>query len=459
MTKNLTEGKPFPLIVSFTVPVLLGYLFQQFYNITDTVIVGKCLGVQALAAVGSTGAVSFLIIGFAMGICSGFAIPVAQRFGARDYATMRRYIANLIYLGVAISLVMAALTVAFCRPLLRLMQTPADIVERATAYISIIFAAIPLIFLYNMTASIIRSLGDSKTPVFFLVLSSLLNIALDLVFILVCHWDVQGAALATIIAQGISGIACLCYMRKKFEIIRAIGDERKLSPRHCATLCGVGIPMGLQYSITAIGSVILQTSVNGLGSQAVAAVTAGGRMSMFFCTVFDALGTTMATYGGQNTGAFKLDRLNAGVRDSMVLASVYSVLVFFIYLFFGQHLVTLFISGASTAEATSLIHDAKLFLVLNASSYVLLAAVNIYRFMIQGMGFSVFAILAGVMEMIARAVMGVCIVPRFGMVAAGLASPFAWVLADLFLVPAFYHCKHKLQRQVAHSETRGYHGQ
>ncbi|MCR5725637.1 MAG: MATE family efflux transporter [Treponema sp.] len=441
MTKNLTEGNPFSLIINFSVPVLLGYLFQQFYSVTDTIIVGKSLGVQALAAVGSTGSVSFLIIGFVVGVCSGFAIPVAQRFGANDFSTMRRYITNIAFLTVLFSIIMTVLTVIYCRPLLLLMQTPPDIVDRAVDYIRIIFAGIPLIFLYNMTASIIRSLGDSRTPVYFLVLSSVLNIALDLIFILICKWDVVGAALATVISQGIAGIACLIYMISHYKEVHPQADERTINARHCAALCSVGIPMGLQYSITAIGSVILQASVNGLGSGAVAAITAGARMSMFFCPVFDALGTTMATYGGQNTGALKFDRLKAGVRDSMIIASIYSVAVFFLFLLAGQYFIMLFVSGSET----KIIQDAKLFLVANASCYILLAAVNIYRFMIQGMGFSVFAILAGVMEMIARALMGMYMVPHFGFISACLGSPFAWVLADIFLIPAFYWCLHRLR--------------
>jgi putative MATE family efflux protein len=441
MTKDLTEGNPFSLILGFSVPVLLGYLFQQFYNVTDTIIVGKSLGVQALAAVGSTGAVNFLIIGFVMGVCSGFAIPVAQRFGAKDYTTMRRYIANTVYLCVVFSLGMAVLTVVFCRPLLLLMQTPEDIVDRADAYIRIIFAGIPLIFLYNMVSGIIRALGDSKTPVYFLVLSSVLNIVLDLIFILVCGWDVQGAALATVISQGVSGFACLIYMQKKFDIIRPHRDERRFNLHHCSILCGVGVPMGLQYSITAVGSVILQSSVNVLGSDAVAACTAAGKVSQFFCTVFDALGTTMATYGGQNTGAGRIDRLGTGVRHSMILASIYSVAAFFVYLFFGKYLVMLFMDKSETV----IIRSAWIFLLENSSCYILLAAVNIVRFMIQGMGFSRFAVLSGVFEMIARSLMGIFMVPRFGFISAGLASPFAWLLADCFLIPAFIHCRRKLK--------------
>ena len=443
MTKDLTEGKPLSLILDFSIPVLLGYLFQQFYNVTDTIIVGKCLGVQALAAVGSTGAVNFLIIGFVMGLCSGFAIPVAQRFGAKDFSKMRQYVSNTVYLCAGFGVVMAIVTVIFCKPFLLLMQTPADIVDRADDYIRIIFAGIPLIFLYDMVSGVIRALGDSKTPVFFLVLSSFLNIALDLVFIQCFHWDVQGAALATVISQGISGAACLVYMRKKFDIIRSDATERKFNAHHCKALCKVGVPMGLQYSITAIGSVILQTSVNGLGSNAVASITAAQKVSGFFCSVFDSLGTTMATYGGQNTGAGKLNRLGTGVRDSMIVASIYAVAVFLLYFFFGKYFVMLFMNNADE----TILSNARLYLLENASGYVLLAGVNIIRFMIQGMGFSAFAVFSGVFEMIARMLMGLFMVPHFGFVSAGLASPFAWVLADLFLVPAFYWCRKRLLNQ------------
>ena len=449
MTKNLTEGNPFRLILNFALPVMLGYLFQQCYNLTDTIIVGKCLGVTSLAAVGSTGSINFLIIGFVMGLCSGFAIPVAQRFGAQDFSTMRRYIANTVYLTIFFAVTMAVLTVLFCRPLLTKMQTPSDILDQADSYIRIIFAGIPLIFLYNMTSAIIRSLGDSKTPVYFLILSSIINIILDLVFIIVLGLGVRGAALATIIGQGISGVSCLIYMIKKFDIIRPNREERALSARHCATLCSVGIPMGLQYSITAIGSVILQTSVNMLGSAAVAAITAGQKIAFFFCTVFDSLGTTMATYGGQNTGAGKLDRLSKGVWAAMAIGAVYSLFCLIIYSLFGQYLISIFMSGSEDPAAISgIIANAKLFLVCNAVTYVLLAAVNNFRFMIQGMGFSLFAVIAGILEMFARTLTGLLLVPHFGFAGAVWGSPLAWVFADAFLIPAFYWCKKRLSQRI-----------
>lgn len=442
MTKSLTEGKPFSIILEFSIPVFFGYLFQQFYNVTDTVIVGKALGVGALAAVGATGAVNFLIIGFVVGVCSGFSIPLAQRFGAQDFSAMRKYVANSAYLCIVFSVAMTFVTVVFCKPFLFLMHTPHDIVDAAASYIRIIFGGIPFIFLYNIIAAIMRSLGDSKTPLFFLVFSSLLNIALDLIFILVFSWGIQGAALATVIAQGVAGVVSFFYMRKKYDIIRASVDERKISLTHCKSLCGSGIPMGLQYSITAIGCTILQTAVNGLGSAAVAACTSAEKITMFFATVFDSLGTTMATYGGQNAGAGKLDRLSSGLKSSLIISSVYSMFILLVCVFAGQYFIMLFMD----AGEIEIISRAKLYLTLNVIFYIPLACVNIFRFMIQGMGYSAFAIIAGVMEMIARMFMGMIVVPRLGFVAAGLGSPVAWVAADCFLIPAFIYCKKRLSR-------------
>jgi len=441
MTKDLTDGKPMRLILGFMIPVLLGCVFQQFYTVVDAIIVGKSLGVEALAAVGATGSVNFLIIGFCMGLCGGFSIPVAQRFGAKDYPAMRQYVANARVLCVGFSLVITIVTVVFCRPFLLLMQTPPDIIDRAIVYIRIIFWGIPLTILYNMLSGILRALGDSKTPVFFLVLSSLMNIVLDLLFILVFHLDVAGAALATIISQGLSGFACLFYMKRKFSILNLSSDDRKIRSGHLRTLCANGIPMGLQYSITAIGSVILQTSVNMLGSGAVAAVTAGSRIGLFFCTPFHAMGTTMATYGGQNTGAGKLERLKTGLLDCSLMGLVYSVFACLIMYFFGGQLSLLFLDPG----AQDILNNAHLFLIINSLFYFPLAWVNIFRFMIQGMGFSRFAIFSGVFEMVARMGVAIFIVPIWKFPAVCFASPVAWVLADFFLVPAFLHCYRKLE--------------
>ncbi len=262
----MTTGSPFQLILGFAVPMLLGLLFQQFYSMVDTIIVGKYLGVSALASVGSTSSINFMIIGFCTGVCSGFSIPVAQKFGAGDHHGLRCFVANAGWLSLIFSVVMTLVVCFLCMDILRWMNTPDDIIQGAYDYIFIIFAGIPVTYLYNILAGIIRSLGDSRTPVYFLLLSSVINIFLDLFTILVMGMGVDGAAYATVISQAVSGVLCFFYMRAHFPILKMSEDETRFNLGMIKILCGIGIPMGLQYSITAIGSVILQTAVNGLGS-------------------------------------------------------------------------------------------------------------------------------------------------------------------------------------------------
>lgn len=441
MVKDMTKGSPMKLILGFSVPLLFGFLFQQFYNLVDTVIVGRFLGTNNLAAVGATGSVNFLIIGFCMGICSGFSIPVSHKFGAGDQVGVRRVVANCIWLSAAFAVVMTVLTTLLCRHILIAMKTPDDILDAAYSYIWVIFLGIPVTFLYNMTAGVIRALGDSKTPVIFLVMSSFINIGLDLFFIVNLRWGVQGAAWATVISQGISGLCCLLFMIKKFEMLRIRGEEWRPDRHLIGTLCGMGVPMGLQYSITAIGSVILQSATNTLGSDAVAAVTAAGKISGFLACPFDAMGSTMATYGGQNVGAGKLDRIGQGLKSCILLGAGYSVIALGVSLLFGRPLARLFLDASETA----IIENVRLFLTLATAFYFPLALVNIIRFMIQGVGFPFFAILAGVFEMAARALAGFVLVPVFGFLGSCLGSPIAWIMADAFLIPAYFHVKKKLK--------------
>lgn len=442
MTKDMTQGQPMKLILGFSIPLLFGFLFQQFYSLVDTVIVGRFLGVEQLASVGSTGSVNFLIIGFCMGVCSGFSIPISHKFGAGDYVGLRKFAANCVWLAVIFAAVMTVLTTSLCRQILVLMKTPENIIDGAYSYIWVIFLGIPVTYLYNMLSGIIRAMGDSKTPVIFLVMSSFLNIGLDLFFILNLHMGVAGAAWATVISQGISGICCLLFMIKKFEILHISREEWKPEPQLMGILCGMGIPMGLQYSITAIGSVILQSATNTLGSTAVASVTAASRIGGFLACPFDAMGSTMATYGGQNVGAGKLERVGRGMRACIMLGAGYSVLALIVSLLFGRPLATLFVEGTETV----ILDNVRLFLVLNTLFYFPLALVNIIRFMIQGMGFPRFAILAGVFEMLARAIAGFLLVPVLGFTGVCLGSPIAWVLADAFLIPAYFHVSKKLKK-------------
>lgn len=443
-TKDMTVGSPMKLILGFSIPLLFGSLFQQFYSVVDTLIVGRFLGMKALAGVGATGSVNFLIVGFCMGICNGFAIPVAHKFGAKDYSGMRQIVANCVWLSAAFAVVITTVVSLLCRQILTWMNTPEDIFENAYIYILIIFLGIPATFLYNILSGIIRSMGDSKTPLVFLTISSFLNIGLDMICIINLKMGVAGAAVATVVSQLVSGLLCLFYMIKKFEILRIQKEEWKINPHHMKVLCSMGIPMGLQYSITAIGSVILQTAVNGLGSVAVAAVTAASKVSMFLCCPFDAMGATMSTYGGQNVGAKKLERLGPGLKACSVLGIGYSLIAFVIAYFFGQDLAAFFVD---TAEGTMLA-DAGTFLLVNVSFFIPLAFVNIVRFYIQGMGFSTFAILAGVFEMVARTIAALVLVPHFGFIGVCFASPLAWVFADIFLFPAYVHVRKRLNRMM-----------
>ena len=445
MTKDLTQGSPMGLIVRFALPTLLGMLFQQLYNMVDTMIVGKLLGASALAAVGSTGSINFFVIGFCMGLCGGFAIPVAQRMGANEPSKMRRYVANSAYLAALFSLLLTTATGLLCRTILTVMRTPADIFDNAYTYIFIIFMGIPATILYNLLAGILRSLGDSKTPVVFLALSSFLNIFLDFALILWFDAGVAGAAIATVVSQGISGVACLCYMAKKYPILRMSREERRLDVHSCRVLCTMGIPMGLQYSITAIGSIILQSSVNALGSLYVAAVAAGAKLFQLLACPFDAMGATMATYCGQNVGACKLDRLGRGIRSCTALGLGWSLLVLCAMLAFAPQCAMLFLDP-SEEQLALLVELTARYTVIQVSFYFPLALVNIVRFSIQGMGFSTFAILAGVLEMFARTGVATLLVPIFGYTAACLASPAAWLAADLFLLPASIFCISRLRK-------------
>ena len=442
MEKDLTKGSPFKLIIGFAVPMLLGMLFQQFYNLVDTIIVGKTLGVNALAGVGATGALNFMIIGFCMGVCSGFVIPVAQAFGAGKGAELRKYVFNGYVCSIIFSVVLTVSAVAGCRALLALLRTPLDIFEYSYSYINVIFIGIPTVFLYNIVSGIIRSLGDSKTPVVFLVVSSLINITLDFVFILGMKMGVAGAAWATNVSQLIAGVSCFVYMNRKYDILKGGREDRKLNGRFVRKLCGNGIPMGLQYSITAIGSTILQASVNMLGPVYVAAMTAGGKIFNFTCCPFDALGSTMATYCGQNVGAGKYDRLGKGVMTASIIGWIYSVVSFVVLVFTARYISLLFVNP----EETQIIELTHRFICASALFYVFLTLVNVVRFSIQGMGFSGLAIIAGIFEMAARAFAAVVLVPAIGFDGACLASPLAWVAADIFLVSAFLHCRKTLVR-------------
>ena len=447
MTNDLTRGSPAKQILFFTIPLLIGNLFQQFYSMADTMIVGRTIGVEALAAVGATGSISFLIIGFSQGLTSGFAVITAQRFGAGDMDGVRKSVTSGILLGAGITVILTAVSVPLARPVLELMQTPADIIDGASTYIGWIFAGIPFVFLYNMVSAIMRALGDSKTPLYFLVLTSAVNIVLDLVLIINFNMGVLGAAVATDVSQAISGVISLIYLIKKFKILHMTRDEWKYSRSTCRRLSAMGLPMGLQCTITAVGGVIMQWAVNGLGSSVVAAITAAGKTQNLLSCALESIGTAMATYAGQNLGAARLDRVRSGVKSSYIMVVAYSVLAFIALHFGDVVIIGLFLDTKTEVEIVAMARD---YMFWNSLFFIPLGALIVWRYTIQGLGYSTLAMMAGVAEMVARTVIALVLIPVLGYFGAELSNPVAWVAACLFLYPAYlWTVKHLENRLLA----------
>ena len=440
----MCNGSIMDKLISFSLPLMLSGILQLMFNAVDIIVVGRFSGKQALAAVGSTTALINVFTNLFIGISLGANVLAARFYAMGKSKEMSETVHTSITLAMVSGVIMAFVGVLFARGALELMGTPDDVIDQSTLYMRIYFMGMPFFMIYNYGAAILRAIGDTKRPLLFLIISGLINAALNMLLVIYCHMAVEGVAIATVISQLISGVGCLIYSIRHFEILHPEKEEMQVNKTYMMTLCGMGVPMGLQYSITAIGSVILQSAVNSLGSHAVAAMTAGSKIGMFFCCPFDALGSTMATYGGQNVGAKKLDRVSGGLKAASILGCAYAVLAFVIMIFFRGALAGFFV-GEAEPEVVS---NAGLFLLINSAFYIPLAFVNIVRFLIQGMGYSKFAILAGVFEMVARTLVGFAFVPVFGYVAACFASPVAWIFADAFLFPAYFHVLKKTKKML-----------
>lgn len=436
----MTKGQPFWLILHFAWPLLLGNMLQQFYSLVDAAIVGQYLGMNALAGVGASSSVLFLIIGFCNGTASGFGIPIAQAFGAEDYLQMRRYVRVSYYAGMVISVVQAVACSLLCGNILKWMQTPLEIFDDAYTYLLITFITIPCNMIYNLLASVIRALGDSKTPFYFLVLASILNIILDLLFVIVFHMGVGGAALATAVAQTISIIVCVVYMKRSFPILK--GEMSEFNIFDLWILLGFGIPFGLQFSITAIGSMMLQAANNALGTACATAFTAAMRLKMFFICAFENLGVAMATYCGQNLGAKKLDRVISGIKDALLMMVIYWFFTMAVLLPYARDLSMLFIYRS----ATQILDYSEQFMHISCLNYLFLGSLVIFRYSLQGLGFTRLAMWSGVSELIARALVSLLIVPSLGFLGVCIGDPAAWVAANIFLLPAFWYVYKKLKK-------------
>ena len=434
MTKDLTEGKPFPLIFKFAMPLLFGNIFQQLYNIVDAVIVGKFLGLNALSGVGASASLNFLIFGFCIGMCSGFAIPIAQQFGAKNFRRMREFITGSTYLAAIVAALLTTATALLTKPILHAMGTPAVIFDDAYIYLFVTFLGIPFTILYNMLAFMLRALGDSRTPFLFLLLSTVINIFGDLFCIVVLHLGVFGAAIATVASQAISGILCLIFIFKKYEIVHATKDEWKFNHENNRILLGMGIPTGLVASITSIGSIMLQAAVNGIDVESVQAYAAALKIKFFFISPYDAIGNATATYVGQNLGAGKFDRIKKGVRVGIYMGLVYSVAACIILLLFSGNIASLFMDKSNTvvlAKVNEFMHITSLF-------YIVISFLNVHRCALQGMGYSKLAMYGGICEMVARTAMSLFVIPRVGFIGVCFTDQTAWIAATVLVTIAFY---------------------
>lgn len=439
---DMTVGSPLRQITKFALPLILGYILQQMYLVIDAAIVGRWIGVGALAAVGASSSIMFLVMGFCNGACAGFAIPVAQSFGAKDYSKMRLYVANAVRISAVMTTVVTLLSLMFCRRILQMVNTPADIFHDAYIFLMLQFAAIPLTFGFNLFSGQIRALGNSRQPFYFLITSAVVNVLLDVVLILGCGLGVAGAGIATWLSQALSVILCLWYIRKRMQLLIPKGDERRFDNKRTSILLNNGVPMGLQFSITGIGIIMLQSANNALGTTCVAAFTASMRIKYLFTCVFENIGVAMATYCGQNLGARRMDRVTKGVKDAVKLMLIYFVFTFALIYPFADWMMRLFVDSGEA----EVVGRAAQFMRIANYFYPALGLLTILRYSIQGLGFSNLSMLSGVMEMIARCGVSLWLVPALAWTGVCLGDPVAWIMADLFLIPAFIWVQRRLRK-------------
>lgn len=435
MIKSMTEGRPWKLILQFALPVIAGNVFQQFYNIVDSVIVGRMLGVNALAAVGSTTGLIFVTIGLVNGMTSGFGILISQSFGAKDEAALRRYTVMSFELSIVLAVVLSLVMCVCNVPILRLMNTPQEIIGQTAAYIGVIYAGLIATFLYNMLAAFARALGDSRTPLYFLIFSSVLNIGLDIGIIAVLHTGVGGAAVATVISQAVSAVLCFFYIKKKYSFLRLTRGDIRPDGASAVKLMRLGTPMALQFSITGLSVVVVQSFLNLLGPVSIAAYSAAGKIHNVVAQAFPALGVATATYVGQNNGAGRMDRVRSGVWSVQIIVLVFSVICGGLVLLFGDAAARLFV----TERTDEVIPAVRQYLHIAIWFYPFLGTIFVYRNALQGLGYGLVPMLGGVFELAARSLAAWFLARPFGYVGVCFSDPCAWVSALIPLIPVYYY--------------------
>ncbi len=427
--KELTKGQPLKLILLFMIPIFLGNLFQLFYNFVDALIVGRFIGVDALAAVGACGALIFLVISFIFSSTQGFSVVLAQKFGEGNYKMVKKSLVCSVILSFLVTLILTLVSTPFSRLFLEFLHTPSDIIDMAHDYLFIMFLGIFATVFYNLSSNTIRALGDSKTPLYFLILSSFINIVSDIIFVVIFHWGIKGAAIATVLSQGISTLLCVSYMFIKFPILRLNSESYKITKEFLYEHMKIGIPMGIQMSVLSLGMVILQFVLNGFGTLAIAGFTCAMRVDQIFCQCYLALGATMATYTAQNYGAKKLSRIKEGAFIAMKTVVVISLVSILILSLFSQELISIFMQEKNM----EVINLGAQYLHIIMVFFIFLGTLIVYRNILQGMGSAMIPLISGFSELIARGVGAVILGYYFNYIGVCFATPLAWLSGAIVL--------------------------
>lgn len=445
---DMTRGSILRHLLLFSIPLIIGNVFQQLYSMVDTIIVGRTLGVDALAAVGASGSLVFFLVGFAIGLTGGFAIIVSQRFGAGDMEGVRRSTAMGAMLGIGFSVILTFIGVALSRRLLLILNTPEEILNEAQKYLNAIFWGIPLAMFYNYLSSVIRALGDSRTPLYFLLLASILNIILDFVCILNLHMGVMGAGVATVFSQGLSALLCLFYIGRKFPILHLKRSNWKFDWHFAWYHLRLGIPMAVQSSVIATGAMAIQASLNSYGAIAMAGYAAASRTEQLVSQVLISLGLTLATFVGQNYGAGSYARIREGVRKCTVITMTIAIIGAIMIILFGRTL-TLFFIGTDAENAEQMVYYSRQYLSISACCYPILSCIFIFRNVMQGIGSTGIVLTGSVIELLCRLVGAFVLAAAFGYMGVCLAGPLAWLGAALLFVITYFLKMPKLKRQLS----------
>lgn len=444
MKNDLLTGNPVKRIVLFALPIMASSLLQYSYNFVDNIIVGRFVSTTALAAVGNIGAINSFIIGTALGLTSGFTIPVAQKFGAHDYKAMNHYAGNSISLSLIIGVCLVFIAHIVSGPILKLINTPDDIFELSASYINILYFGVPLQMLFNNFTGIARAVGDSKRPLYFLVVSVIVNLFLDFLFVGRLKWGVEGAAAATVLSYAAATIFAGWYVLKKQREVDIRLYDLKPDFKTIKEQMKLGIPVSLQFTITSVGSMILQTAVNSFGSAAIAALTAAGRVEQVLNIPMSGLGVANSTFVSQNYGAKNYERIISAVRKIVVLDIMVSVICSIVLVFAGPYAVTWFITDYNA----EIMGYARQYLYTIGGCYVFVALLFVFRNTLQGLGFTYANTIAGAGELLGRMLVAYLLTPVFGFAAVCFAGPVAWVLADIPLIVIYLNKRKKFKSLI-----------